>query len=77
MAVVGLFGAIAGVAASILMRHRAIIEMIKGGQTFKKEYLDNGLIRETFTDKQKQEQSPTTQRLVKKIKRNLKLKGEL
>lgn len=71
MAIVGLLGSVAGVAASILMKHRAIIEMVKGGQLFKKEpSLD-------FNVAQKQEQSPTTQKLVRKIKGDLKLKGEI
>lgn len=82
MAIVGLIGAIAGAAASILMKHRAIIEMIKGGQEFKKKLKSTNIgvrdiVKADFTDKQKQEQSPTTQKLVKKIKDNLKLKGEI
>jgi hypothetical protein len=85
MAVVGLLGAVAGVVASILMKHRAIIEIIKGGQLFKGKLESDAavtkseasLIKQQFTNKQKQEQSPTTQKLVKKIKSNLKLKGEL
>lgn len=74
MAIVGLLGSVAGVAASILMKHRAVIELIKGGQIFKKEFEHDA---EEFNKKQKQEQSPTTQKLVKKIKGELKLKGEI
>jgi len=79
MAIVGLLGSVVGAAASILMKHRAIIEIIKGGQAFKKN-LDSAtkaIVKTDFTDKQKQEQSPTTQKLVRKIKSDLKLKGQL
>ena len=82
MAIVGLLGAIIGVAASILMKHRAIIEIIKGGQAWKKEMKVGDVNRnfvavKEFTSHQKEEQSPTTQKLVKKIKNDLKLKGQI
>lgn len=75
MAVLGLVGSVAGAAASILMKHRALIEIIKGGQVFKQNETDG--VAESFVEKQKQEQSPTTQKLVKKIKSDLKLRGEI
>jgi len=74
MAMIGLIGSVAGVAASILMRRQALIEIIKGGQVFKKEFEHDA---KEFNEKQKQEQSPTTQKLVKQIKSDLKLKGEI
>lgn len=78
MSVIGLFGSVVGVVASILMKHRAIIEMIKGGQEFKKGIRLNHPVKpKDFTDAQKQEQSPTTQKLVKKIKGELRLKGQI
>lgn len=89
MAVVGLLGAMVGVAASILMKHRAIIEIIKGGQIFKDSVKKRDLggiildekqaeaVKQGFTVDQHIAQSPTTQKLVKKIKGNLKLKREI
>lgn len=79
MAIFGFIGSIAGCAAALIMKNRAIIEMIKGGQEFKKEVKKNGSAEaaKIFIDKQMEKQSPTTQKLVKKIKNDLKLKGQL
>jgi hypothetical protein len=89
MAVGGLIASIAGVAATIIMRHRAIIEIIKGGQAFKKQIEEKDLgavtlteseantVKKQFTEKQVGKQSPTTQKLVKQVKSKLKLKGEI
>lgn len=79
MAIFGFIGSIAGCAAALVMKHRAIIEVIKGGQEFKKEMKKNGSAKmaKVFIDKQVEKQSPTTQKLIKKIKSDLKLKGQL
>lgn len=80
MAVFGLVGAIAAAAASLIMKNRAIVEIIKGGQAFKKDIKSlesTAYLGDNFIAKQKQEQSPTTQKLIKKIKGDLKLKGQI
>ena len=78
MAIIGLVGSIAGVAASILMQHRAIIEIIKGVQLSKGDFGHQWSERKkAINNSQEHAQSPTTQKLVKKIKSDLKLKGEI
>jgi len=72
MAVFGLVGAVAVVAASILLKNRALVEMISGTQKLKE-----GLNKDESNKILSKPQSKSTQKLVQTIKTNLKLKGRL
>lgn len=79
MALFGLLGSGLAVAASILAKNVALREIITGTQTLKdysvEQYKGNRSgINRLLTDKQKHK---STQKIVQKIKSNLKLKGKL
>ncbi|MHA1883064.1 MAG: hypothetical protein ACTSUO_08470 [Candidatus Thorarchaeota archaeon] len=75
MAVFGLVGSILAAISSVLVRRRALIEIIKGVQEIKQEFMD-----EKSKDVNKvlaSNQSKSTQRVVQNIKGALKLKGSI
>lgn len=72
MAICGLIGSVLACGVSILLRKKALVEIIKGAQHLKKEVSDI-IGSETL----KTYQSKPTQKLVQQIKTNLKLRGEL
>lgn len=71
MAVFGLIGAVAAVGFSILVRRKALIEIIKGVQKYRKGPAP--IVLQTELGKQ----SSTTKAVVGNIKNQLKLKGAL
>lgn len=75
MAVFGLIGSVLLCVASILLKKRALVEIICGAQEIKKYApLDKYTkVNKILEDKQ----SKSTQKIVKKIKTNLKIKGEI
>ena len=73
MSIFGLIGSGLAVAASILSKNRALIEIVKGVQGYRKT-VNTTVIDHSLSEAQK---SPATQRIVQEIKTNLKLKGEL
>jgi len=75
MAVFGLIGSVVTVATSILMKNKALIEIIRGVQKFKEGSIDRPT-KETLKQVLKIQSKPT-QKLVQNIKTNLKLKGEI
>lgn len=72
MAVFGMAGSVLLCIASILLRKRALVEIISGTQKLKDGYISTNpnpiLVGE---------QSKSTQKLVQNIKTNLKIKGEI
>lgn len=71
MAICGLIGSILACGVSILLRKKALIEIIKGAQSLKSSMGNRGgEFLKTF-------QSKPTQKLVQQIKTDLKLKGEI
>lgn len=71
MAVCGLIGSVAICAASILLKKKALVEIITGVQKYKDTCIE-------VSDNFKQhlnKQSKSTQRLVQQVKGNLKVKG--
>lgn len=81
MSIFGLIGSVAAVAVSILSRKRALVEIIRGGQRFKDEQLKIKTnvtdIAESFNTYQACNQTRSTQKIVREIKSNLKIKGEI
>lgn len=80
MSIFGLIGSVAAVAASILSKNKALIEIIRGIQKSKTAANIAGadvhagiLINRVLS----REQSPPTQKIVQTVKTNLKLKGEI
>lgn len=79
MAVFGLIGSVVTVGASILVKNKALIEIVKNIQKVK-QTAKNDNVDLVFQDKIKEEltmQTKPTQKLVQNIKTNLKLKGEI
>jgi len=79
MAVFGLIGSIAVVAVSILVKNKALKEIICGVQTIK-QTAKNDNVDLVFQDKIKEtlsKQVKSTQKLVTKVKTTLKSKGEI
>ncbi len=74
MAVFGLIGSTAAVAASIYSRKKALVEIIEGVQDYRDNRVDHNDLDRRLATKQK---SPTTKKIVQKIKTELKNKGEL
>jgi len=79
MAVFGLVGSVVTVAVSILVKNKALVEIIKGVQTYKTVYMQNANINPDHLNKTLagEQKTKTTQKLVQNIKTNLKLKGEI
>ena len=72
MAVFGLIGSVAAALFSILVRRKALVEIIKGVQKAK----DEGSVAYTLK-KELAEQSSTTKKIVGDIKNKLKLAGKI
>jgi len=78
MALFGLAGSTALVAASIIARKKALVEIIKGIEHIKIAGSDTNLVREgTVNNQLSNNQSAPTQKIVQEIKTDLKLKGEI
>ena len=79
MAVCGIVGSVLACAASILLRKKALVEIIKGVQQVKHDAgIGAGLASPTeIRNILKENQSKPTQKLVQKIKGNLKVSGEI
>lgn len=78
MSIFGLIGSGLAVAASILSKNWALIDIIRGAQKLKEASSSNlPFTNKTANGILAKEQSPTTQRIVQTVKTNLKLKGEL
>lgn len=79
MGIFGLIGSGLAVAASILVKNKALKEFIYAAQHYKiglrKD--DADVLATRFNVAQNNAQSPSTQRIVQDIKTNLKLKGEI
>lgn len=75
LAVFGLIGTFAAVGFSILVRRRALVEMIKGVQVLKTK--SRVILPSTVNDEMNDKQSSTTKVVVGNIKNELKLKGAL
>lgn len=75
MAVFGLIGSAVTVVASILVKNKALIEIVKGGQIFKNS--NDETVLDSFKICQQEVQSKPTQKLVQNVKTKLKLKGEI
>ena len=76
MAVFGLIGSAVTVAASILVKNKALVEIIKGVQSYKQVYMQD-TTTENINNELGGNQSKPTQKLVQNIKTNLKLRGEI
>ena len=78
MAVFGLIGSLASVGISVLVKNRAVKEIVAGSQIFKEgtEHFDLDLSN-IFNDCQKNAQTKSTQKLVQSVKSKLKLKGQV
>lgn len=76
MAVFGLIGSVAAALFSILVRRKALVEIIQGGQAFKKD-LNNYPFAPRFNKMQSENQSNTTKTIVSNIKNELKLNGKI
>ena len=74
MSVFGLIGSVAVVAASILARKKALVEIIKGVQDYRDNKVNGANLDMRLTEAQK---SKSTQKIVQNIKANLKVKGEI
>ena len=75
MAVFGLIGSLASVGISVLVKNRAVKEIVEGGQSFKRS--NDEVTSDSFLLCQKDAQSKSTQKLVQNVKSKLKLKGKL
>jgi len=73
MSIFGLIGSGLAVAASILSKNRALMEIITGVQNYRKTVDTNHIDSELKAA----QESPTTQRIVQNVKTKLKLKGEI
>jgi len=74
MAVCGIVGSVLACAASILLKNKALLEIIKGVQLVKEDGQSNAKI---VTNLLRDNQSKPTQKLVQKIKGDLKVSGEI
>jgi len=74
MAGLGLVSSVAAMLASIIMKNRAIIDLIKGVQVVKQNVQTE---RDEINSMMKQQQSRDTEKVVISTKAKLKLKGEL
>ena len=72
MAVFGLIGSVAAALFSILVRRKALVEIIRGVQKFKNGPFDGISIKERLED-----QSKTTKQIVNNVKSELKLQGQI
>lgn len=79
MGIFGLVGSGLAVAASILVKNKALREFIKGSQNYKRGLRkeDADALATRFNIAQSNIQSDSTQRIVQSIKTNLKLHGEI
>ena len=80
MALGGLIGSIGILYISILSKNKALRQIVKGGELFKKNVKSRNKInyKEAFNNAQiKAQKSKSTSKLVKKIKTKLKVKGEI
>ena len=78
MAVFGLIGSIVAALFSILVRRKALVEIIKGVQKFKLgEKNSSNTIPGTLLRNELKKQSPTTKTIVGNIKNELKLAGKI
>ena len=78
MAVFGLIGSLASVCISVLVKNRAVKEIVMGVQESKGDFGHQWSNRkDAINESQKNAQSKSTQKLVSKIKSQLKLKGKL
>ena len=79
MAVFGLIGSLASVGISVLVKNRAVKEIVMGVQDLKKGFKVDQ--REDLIDRshraQNNNQSKSTQKLVQSVKSKLKLKGKI
>ena len=75
MAVFGLIGSLAAVGISVLVKNRAVKEIVVGVQKYKDGYSGSDS-RSYLTDKLK-EQSKSTKKLVQNVKSKLKLEGKI
>jgi len=73
MAVFGLIGSVVTVAVSILVKNKALVEIIKGVQ----KYRNNKIEHDDLDVRLAEAQEKTTQKLVQNIKTKLKLSGEI
>jgi hypothetical protein len=77
MAVFGLIGSLASVCISVLVKNRAVKEIVIGGQAFKEDDRTSGDSKHLFNALQFVKQSKSTQKLVQNIKLKLKLEGKI
>lgn len=75
MAVFGLIGSVAAALFSILVRRKALVEIIRGVQYFKKYEANTNSVHHLKTELK--QQSQTTKRIVGNLKNELKLAGEI
>jgi hypothetical protein len=73
MALFGLIGSIASALFSILARRKALVEIIKGVQTYRNENGNSAVIDKTLDEVQ----TSSTKQIVQVIKNGLKLNGEI
>ena len=73
MSIFGLIGSIAAVAMSILVRKKALVEIIKGVQVYRENAIEHDVLDFDLDSKQ----SESTQKIVKKVKGDLKVKGQI
>lgn len=76
MAIFGLIGSLAAVGISVLVKNRAVQEIVAGGQEFKKD-LNSYPPAPRFNKIQSEIQSKSTKKLVQNVKSKLKLKGKI
>ena len=79
MAIFGLVGSVLTIVASILLKNKALVEIIKNVQNIKNTAKENN-VDLVFQDKIKDEltiQTKPTQKLVQQIKSKMKLRGEI
>lgn len=74
MAVFGLIGSLAAVGISVLIKNRAVKEIVVGVQVVKNRHK---VIRSATNDMLTKQQSKSTQKLVQNVKNKLKLRGEI
>jgi len=77
MGIFGLIGSGLAVAASILSKNKALKEIICGVQKYKNTYLQPSDIDKLHTKLTDAQKSSSTQKLVQKVKTNIKLRGEI
>jgi hypothetical protein len=77
MSIFGLIGSAAAVAASILIKNKAVRELIMSAQKLKEATTTSPIDKEVANKVLAEEQSTFTQRIVQQVKLSLKFKGEL